>query len=108
LDLQFPVGFRHSHVSATNHDERLLEGVQRFFPGCSKVRVRNRAEDSEQLTHREAVAKEAAESQATLERLVADNEDIQQIAMAFDAAIVSVHQDHHAPTPPALDEDGSR
>jgi hypothetical protein len=108
LDLEFPVGFRHSHVSATNHDERLLEGVQKFFPGCSKARVRNRAEGSEQLTHREAVAKDAAEAQAELERLVAENEDIQQIALAFDAAILSVHKDHHAPTPPALDKDGSR
>jgi len=108
LDLQFPEGFRHSHVSATNHDEHLLDGLSMFFPECSKVRVRNRDQDSDQLTHRETEAKDAAEAQANLERMVADNEDIQQIALAFDAAILSVHKDHHAPSPPALDKEGSR
>jgi hypothetical protein len=102
LELEFPKGFRHSHVSATDKDELLLEGVHRFFPDCTRVRVRNRNEGSDRLTHREAVAKEAAEAQAELERVIAENADIQTIASHFDAAIRSVHKDHHAPMPPVL------
>jgi hypothetical protein len=48
------------------------------------------------------VAHEAAQAQAALERLVADNADIGAIAAHFDAAIRSVHADHRAPVPPAL------
>lgn len=102
LELEFPKGFRHSHVSASDRDELLLQGVERFFPDCSRVRVRNRSADSDRLTHRETVAKEAAEAQSALEKLIADHADIQSIAAHFDAAIRSVHKDHRAPLPPAL------
>ena len=102
LELEFPKGFRHSHVSASDRDELLLQGVEQFFPDCSRVRVRNRAADSDRLTHRETVAKEAAEAQSALEQLIADHADIQSIAAHFDAAIQSVHKDHRAPLPPVL------
>ena len=102
LELEFPKGFRHSHVSASDRDELLLQGVEQFFPDCSRVRVRNRSADSARLTHRETVAKEAAEAQLALEQLIADHADIQSIAAHFDAVIQSVHKDHRAPLPPAL------
>jgi len=102
LELEFPKGFRHSHVSATDRDELLLKGTAHYFPDCSLVRVRNRSDDSDRLTHRETVARDVAEAQAELERVIADHADIQTIAAHFDAAIRSVHKDHHAPVPPVL------
>jgi DNA polymerase-3 subunit gamma/tau len=102
LHLEFPEGFRANHVSATNKDARLLKGVAAFFDGCTVVTVRNRADESERMTHRETVTHEAVQAQAALERLVADNADIGVIAAHFDGAIRSVHADHRAPVPPAL------
>ena len=108
LELEFPKGFRHSHVSATDRDELLLKGAEHYFPGCSMVRVRNRSDDSERLTHRETVAKDVAEAQAELERVIAEHADIQTIASHFDAAIRSVHKDYHAPVPPVLSGEEGR
>ncbi len=108
LELEFPKGFRHSHVSATDRDELLLQGAAHYFPDCSIVRVRNRSDDSDRLTHRETVARDVAEAQAELERVIAEHADIQTIAAHFDAAIRSVHKDHHAPVPPVLSGEEGR
>jgi DNA polymerase-3 subunit gamma/tau len=102
LEMEFTAGFRLKHVSFSTKDERLLTGVQGFFPGCTQVKVANRDQESGRLTHRENVAKEAAEAQAELEQLIRDNADIKTIAAHFDASICSVHADHRAPIPPAL------
>jgi|GEM_PF-2660337 len=102
LLLEFPPGFRATHVSATNRDARLLKGVAAFFDGCKSVQVRNRAEDSDRMTHRESVAHEAAVAQQALEQQIADDADIATIAAHFDAAIRSVHKDFRSPTPPVL------
>ena len=100
--LEYPKGFRATHVSATNRDERLLKGVGAFFEGCTSVNVRNRADDSERMTHRETVAHEAAMAQQALEQQIAEDADIAAIAAHFDAAIRSVHKDYRSPTPPVL------
>lgn len=102
LRLEFPPGFRATHVSATNRDARLLKGVAAFFEGCTSVEIRNRADDSERMTHRETVAHEAAVAQQALEQTIADDADIATIAAHFDAAIRSVHKDYRSPTPPVL------
>ena len=102
LRLEFPPGFRATHVSATNRDARLLKGVAAFFEGCTTVEVRNRADDSIRMTHRETVAHEAIVAQQALEQLIADDADIASIAAHFDASIRSVHKDFRSPTPPVL------
>ena len=102
LHLEYPKGFRATHASATNRDERLLKGVAAFFEGCTSVNVRNRADDSERMTHRETVAHEAAMAQQALEQRIAEDADIASIAAHFDAAIRSVHKDYRSPTPPVL------
>jgi DNA polymerase III subunit gamma/tau len=102
LELEFTAGFRLKHVSFSTKDERLLKGVKGFFPGCTQVKVTDRDQQSGRLTHRENVAKEAAEAQAELEQLIRDDSDIKTIAAHFDASIRSVHSDHRAPIPPAL------
>jgi len=103
--LEFPEGFRANHVSATARDERLLKGVQAFFPNCTAVQVRDRDDKSERLTHRETVEHERIAAQKALEALVAENDDIVKIMDKFDAAIASVHSDHRSPIPPVLSGD---
>ena len=66
------------------------------------MNVRNRADDSERMTHRETVAHEAAMAQQALEQQIAEDADIASIAAHFDAAIRSVHKDYRSPTPPVL------
>ena len=105
LELEFPEGFRHSHVAASDRDEHLLVGLSEFFPACNQIQVRNRKEDSTRLTHREAQAKSAHEAQQALEAAVADHADIQTLVTHFDAAIRSVHKDYRAPMPPVLTGD---
>ena len=102
VEMEFAAGFRLKHVSFSTKDARLLKGIQAFFPDCSQVRVRDRDGSSGRLTHRENVAKEAAEAQAQLEAAVREHADIQTIVEHFDAAIRSVHADHRALVPPAL------
>ena len=102
LVLEFQKGFRLKHVSFSTSDERLLKGVRGFFPGCTRVTVKNRDQSSGRLTHRENVAKEAREAQEELEQMIREHADIKQIAEHFDAAIRSVHADHRAPIPPPL------
>jgi len=102
LRLEFPPGFRATHVSATNRDARLLKGVAAFFEGCTTVEVRNRAEGSDRMTHRETVAHETLMAQQALEQMIADDADIAKITAHFDASIRSVHKDFRSPTPPAL------
>ncbi len=102
LRLEFPPGFRATHVGATNRDPRLLKGVAAFFEGCTAVEVLNRAEDSERMTHRETLAHEAALAQQALENRIAEDADIATIAAHFDASIRSVHKDFRSPTPPVL------
>ncbi len=102
LHLEFSKGFRLKHVSFSLKDERLLRGIEAFFPGCTQVKVKDRDESTGRLTHRENVAKEAAEAQMRLEDLIRSDADIQKIASHFDASIRSVHADYRAPVPPAL------
>jgi len=102
VEMEFSTGFRLKHVSFSTKDSRLLKGIEAFFPGCTQVRVRDRDQDSGRLTHRENVAKEAAEAQAQLEQAIREHADIQVIVDHFDAAIRSVHADHRAHVPPAL------
>ncbi len=102
LPLEYPPGFRATHVGATNRDPRLLKGVAAFFEGCTSVEVLNRAEDSDRMTHRETLAHEAALAQQALENRIAEDADITAIAAHFDAAIRSVHKDFRSPTPPVL------
>lgn len=102
LRLEFPKGFRAKHVSATNRDKRLLKGVAAFFEGCTSVEVRNRADGSDRMTHRETVAHDAAMAQKALEQRIAEDADVAAIAAHFDAAIRSVHKDYRSPTPPVL------
>ena len=102
LELEFPEGFRLSHVSVTERDAELLDGLRQFFPECTRIQLRHRGEDSTRLTHREERAKEAHEAQLALEDAVANHADIQTLIEHFDAAIRSVHSDHRAPMPPSL------
>ena len=102
LKLEFQEGFRLKHVSFSTTDERLLKGVRAFFPGCTRVQVKDRDQTSGRLTHRENVAKEVAEAQKKLEQMVGDHADIKAVVEHFDAAIKSVHADYHAPIPPPL------
>jgi len=105
LELEFPEGFRHSHVAASDRDEHLLAGLSEFFPACNRIQVRNRKEDSTRLTHREEQAKSAREAQEALQAAIADDADIQTLVTHFDAAIRSVHKDYRAPLPPVLTGD---
>ena len=102
IEIQFPAGFRRSHAQAWTQDERLLKGVQHFFPGCSRIQVRERDESSGLQTHREIQAEEIRRAQEELEQAIRDNADIQAIVEHFDAAIRVVHKDYRAPIPPAL------
>ena len=102
LVLEFQKGFRLKHVSFSTSDERLLKGVRGFFPGCTRVTVKDRDQSSGRLTHRENVAKEAREAQEHLEQMIGEHAAIKQVAEHFDAAIRSVHADHRAPIPPPL------
>ena len=107
LELEFPEGFRLSHVSVTERDAELLDGLRRFFPECSRIQLRHRGEDSNRLTHREERAREAHEAQRALEEAVANHADIQTLIEHFDAAIRAVHKDHRAPVPPLLCQEES-
>ena len=105
LELEFPEGFRISHVSVTEGDAKLLSGLRRFFPNCTRIRLRHRGENSTRLTHREERAKETLEAQRALEEAVANHADIQTLIEHFDAAIRTVHRDHRAPVPPVLGQE---
>ena len=56
------------------------------------MNVRNRADDSERMTHRETVAR-GRDGPKALEQRIAEDADIASIAAHFDAAIRSVHKD---------------
>jgi DNA polymerase III subunit gamma/tau len=102
IEIQFPAGFRRSHAQVWTQDERLLKGVQHFFPGCTRIHVRERDVSSGRQTHREIQAEEIRRAQEELEQAIRDNADIQAIVKHFDAAIRVVHKDYRAPIPPVL------